>query len=180
MPAPFPDLQSIVAGGKRGLARALALIETHEGTTELAGLLDAALALARAHVAGLTGPPGVGKSTLTNALLRDWRGRGETIGVIAVDPSSRRTGGALLGDRARAWRPTPKIKAFCALHGRARPPWWPVRPDCRRRRFDARAVRPGADRKRRHRPVGSRYFVRGGQRDFLLASSPVRAIPCNS
>jgi LAO/AO transport system kinase len=49
----------------------------------------------------LTGPPGVGKSTLTNALLRDWRARGETVGVIAVDPSSRRTGGALLGDRAR-------------------------------------------------------------------------------
>ncbi len=101
MPAPVPDLQSIAAAGKRGLSRALALIETHEGTAELARLLDAALAQSRAHVAGLTGPPGVGKSTLTNALLRDWRGRGETVGVIAVDPSSRRTGGALLGDRAR-------------------------------------------------------------------------------
>jgi LAO/AO transport system kinase len=99
--APVPDLESIAAGGKRGLSRALALIETHEGTAELAELLDAALAQTRAHVAGLTGPPGVGKSTLANALLRDWRGRGETVGVIAVDPSSRRTGGALLGDRAR-------------------------------------------------------------------------------
>jgi LAO/AO transport system kinase len=98
--APFPDLSSIAAGGKRGLSRALALIETHEGTAELASLLDAAIAQTRAHAAGLTGPPGVGKSTLTNALLRDWRGRGETVGVIAVDPSSRRTGGALLGDRA--------------------------------------------------------------------------------
>ncbi|MGO8739454.1 methylmalonyl Co-A mutase-associated GTPase MeaB [Rhodoblastus sp.] len=101
MPAPFPNLDSIAASGKRGLSRALALIETHAGTAELAELLDAALAQTRAHTAGLTGPPGVGKSTLTNALLRDWRGRGETIGVIAVDPSSRRTGGALLGDRAR-------------------------------------------------------------------------------
>jgi LAO/AO transport system kinase len=99
--ANFPDLPSIAAGGKRGLSRALALIETHEGTAELAVLLDAALAQTRAHAAGLTGPPGVGKSTLTNALLRDWRARGETVGVIAVDPSSRRTGGALLGDRAR-------------------------------------------------------------------------------
>ncbi|MCI4678925.1 methylmalonyl Co-A mutase-associated GTPase MeaB [Rhodoblastus acidophilus] len=101
MLASFPDLQSIAAGGKRGLSRALALIETHEGTAELAELLDAALAQTRAHTAGLTGPPGVGKSTLTNALICDWRGRGETLGVIAVDPSSRRTGGALLGDRAR-------------------------------------------------------------------------------
>ena len=99
--ASFPDLSSIAAGGKRGLSRALALIETHEGTEELARLLDAAVVQTRAHAAGLTGPPGVGKSTLTNALLRDWRARAETVGVIAVDPSSKRTGGALLGDRAR-------------------------------------------------------------------------------
>jgi LAO/AO transport system kinase len=52
-------------------------------------------------VIGLTGPPGVGKSTLTNTLVARARARGETVGVIAVDPSSRRTGGALLGDRAR-------------------------------------------------------------------------------
>jgi LAO/AO transport system kinase len=101
MRAAVPDLASIADGGKRALSRALALIETHEGTAELAELLDAALAQTKAHTAGLTGPPGVGKSTLTNALLRDWRRRGETVGVIAVDPSSRRTGGALLGDRAR-------------------------------------------------------------------------------
>ncbi|MGO9391828.1 methylmalonyl Co-A mutase-associated GTPase MeaB [Rhodoblastus sp.] len=101
MGAPFLDLSSIATGGKRGLSRALALIETHEGAAELAKLLDAAVEKTRAHAAGLTGPPGVGKSTLTNALLRDWRARGETVGVIAVDPSSRRTGGALLGDRAR-------------------------------------------------------------------------------
>ena len=50
---------------------------------------------------GLTGPPGVGKSTLVSALVRAWRARGRTVGVIAVDPSSRRTGGALLGDRTR-------------------------------------------------------------------------------
>ena len=56
---------------------------------------------ARAHVIGLTGPPGVGKSTLTNVLVARARARGETVGVLAVDPSSRRTGGALLGDRAR-------------------------------------------------------------------------------
>ena len=98
--APF-TLDAVRAGGKRGLAQALALIETARGTPALAALLDAAAADPRAHVAGLTGPPGVGKSTLTNALVRAWRGEGRSVGVIAVDPSSRTTGGALLGDRAR-------------------------------------------------------------------------------
>jgi LAO/AO transport system kinase len=50
---------------------------------------------------GLTGPPGVGKSTLTAALARNYRERGPSVGVLAVDPSSTRSGGALLGDRAR-------------------------------------------------------------------------------
>jgi LAO/AO transport system kinase len=54
-----------------------------------------------AHVVGVTGPPGAGKSTLLSALVRVWRGRGRTVGVLAVDPSSKRSGGALLGDRAR-------------------------------------------------------------------------------
>lgn len=52
-------------------------------------------------VVGLTGPPGVGKSTLAGALIRHWNLLGAGVGMIAVDPSSRRSGGALLGDRAR-------------------------------------------------------------------------------
>jgi LAO/AO transport system kinase len=56
---------------------------------------------APAHVVGVTGPPGAGKSTLLSALVRAWRARGRTVGVLAVDPSSKRSGGALLGDRAR-------------------------------------------------------------------------------
>jgi LAO/AO transport system kinase len=64
-------------------------------------LLDAAYRDPRAHVIGFTGPPGVGKSTLVGALVAELRGRGRTVGVIAVDPSSRRSGGALLGDRTR-------------------------------------------------------------------------------
>lgn len=101
MPADIPNLTALQGGDKRLIARALAAIETHAGSDALAALLDAACRAARAHVIGLTGPPGVGKSTLTNALVARWRARGETVGVIAVDPSSRRTGGALLGDRAR-------------------------------------------------------------------------------
>jgi LAO/AO transport system kinase len=53
------------------------------------------------HVVGVTGPPGAGKSTLLSALVRVWRQRGRTVAVLAVDPSSKRSGGALLGDRAR-------------------------------------------------------------------------------
>jgi LAO/AO transport system kinase len=53
------------------------------------------------HVVGVTGPPGAGKSTLLAALLERWRARGATVAVLAVDPSSRRSGGSLLGDRAR-------------------------------------------------------------------------------
>jgi GTPase len=56
---------------------------------------------AKGHVIGVTGPPGAGKSTLLSALLGAWRGRGRTVAVLAVDPSSRRSGGSLLGDRAR-------------------------------------------------------------------------------
>ena len=53
------------------------------------------------HVVGVTGPPGAGKSSLLSELVRSWRATGRTVAVLAVDPSSRRTGGALLGDRAR-------------------------------------------------------------------------------
>jgi LAO/AO transport system kinase len=56
---------------------------------------------APAHVVGVTGPPGAGKSTLLGALVLGWREAGRTVAVLAVDPSSKRSGGALLGDRAR-------------------------------------------------------------------------------
>lgn len=53
------------------------------------------------HIVGITGPPGAGKSTLLSRLIAEWRARGRSVAVLAVDPSSRRSGGALLGDRAR-------------------------------------------------------------------------------
>jgi LAO/AO transport system kinase len=97
-----PDpLAELCAGGKPALARALARAEAAPEAEATLVLLDSAFADPRAHVVGLTGPPGVGKSTLASALVKAWRGRGLSVGVIAIDPSSHRTGGALLGDRTR-------------------------------------------------------------------------------
>ncbi|MFL5865549.1 MAG: ArgK/MeaB family GTPase [Thermoleophilaceae bacterium] len=56
---------------------------------------------APAHLVGVTGPPGAGKSSLLSALVQEWRQRGKTVAVLAVDPSSKRSGGSLLGDRVR-------------------------------------------------------------------------------
>jgi LAO/AO transport system kinase len=68
----------------------------------LRGVSPAALGgEAPGHVVGVTGPPGAGKSTLLSALVAEWRSRGLSVAVLAVDPSSKRSGGALLGDRAR-------------------------------------------------------------------------------
>src|SRR5690606_33541965 len=83
------------------LARALARLESAPDAPEVIALLEAAYAAPLAQVVGITGPPGVGKSTLAGRLLAAWRRRGDSVGVIAVDPSSRRSGGALLGDRMR-------------------------------------------------------------------------------
>ena len=87
--------------GKRALAAALAGLERDPDGAATQALLDAAWREPRAHVVGVTGPPGVGKSSLCAALVAAWRRNGKTVGVIAVDPSSRTSGGALLGDRVR-------------------------------------------------------------------------------
>ena len=91
--------------GKTALAGALAELERAPDSAASLALLETAYAAPRGHVLGVTGPPGVGKSTLLSALIARWRaaGRaeGRTVGVIAVDPSSRKSGGALLGDRTR-------------------------------------------------------------------------------
>ncbi|MCG8921352.1 methylmalonyl Co-A mutase-associated GTPase MeaB [Lentzea sp. CC55] len=87
-------------GEPRAVARLISLVE--QGSTHLP---EVAAALAphtgRAQVIGLTGAPGVGKSTSTNALVRAYRDQGKRVAVIAVDPSSPFSGGALLGDRVR-------------------------------------------------------------------------------
>ena len=83
------------------MALALARIEAAPGERHTLDLLDAAYADPRAHVVGITGPPGVGKSTLVSRLIAAYRQQGRSVGVIAIDPSSRRSRGALLGDRTR-------------------------------------------------------------------------------
>ena len=82
------------------LGRLLSVVENGgpEAERVLAPLRDR---VGRAHRAGITGPPGAGKSTLAHALVREWRRLGRTVAVVAVDPSSPVTGGALLGDRIR-------------------------------------------------------------------------------
>jgi LAO/AO transport system kinase len=110
MPAVDPaDLARRLRARDRSAApAALNVIEdrspaSREGARRLlAELSPAALGgEAPAHIVGITGPPGAGKSTLLSALLPEWRRRGQSAAVLAVDPSSKRSGGSLLGDRAR-------------------------------------------------------------------------------
>jgi len=91
---------AIVAGSVRALGRGLTWIEAGGPRAET---LSARLYPhgGRAHVVGITGSPGSGKSTLVRALTRAARGRGRTVGIVAVDPSSPFSGGAILGDRIR-------------------------------------------------------------------------------
>ncbi len=99
--ADLPDLLArFRAGERRALARLLTQVEndTALGREALRALFAAT---GRAHVVGVTGPPGAGKSTLVNRLITTWREQGQTVAVVAVDPSSSLTGGATLGDRVR-------------------------------------------------------------------------------
>ena len=88
------------AGDRRAVARLISFVEND--APQLREITAALVPLSgRAHVIGLTGSPGVGKSTSTSALVTGFRARGQRVGVIAVDPSSPFSGGALLGDRVR-------------------------------------------------------------------------------
>ena len=90
----------VLAGDTRAVARALSLVED-DPTTAARLLGEIFHHSGRAHLVGVTGPPGAGKSSLVDKLTVSWRAAGRTVGVLAVDPSSPFTGGALLGDRVR-------------------------------------------------------------------------------
>ncbi len=98
---PVPDLVAAAReGSPRAVARLISLVE--DESPQLRAIMSAlAPHTGRAQVIGLTGAPGVGKSTSTAALVRAFREQGRRVGVLAVDPSSPFTGGALLGDRIR-------------------------------------------------------------------------------
>jgi GTPase len=103
-PRRVADPESLIAaardGDARSLGRLVSLVEN--AAPELRRLMKIIAPMAgHARVIGLTGSPGVGKSTVTAALIRSFRGEGQRVGILAVDPTSPFSGGALLGDRVR-------------------------------------------------------------------------------
>jgi len=109
-PPTFHASERLAAAVKQGqrtaLAEALNLLDdrrprARDAATALLVHLQDANATPAGHLIGITGPPGAGKSTLASALITAWRRRGHRVGVLAVDPSSPISGGALLGDRLR-------------------------------------------------------------------------------
>jgi LAO/AO transport system kinase len=90
----------VLAGDPRAIARAISLIE--DEALQAGDLIRQIFPhTGRAYLVGVTGPPGAGKSTLVDRLVTETRSQGETLGVVAVDPTSPFTGGAILGDRLR-------------------------------------------------------------------------------
>ena len=100
MPDSAPLAERVRSGDARAIARAISLIE--DETPAAAALVrDIFPHTGRSYLVGVTGPPGAGKSTLVDKLTAETRAAGETVGVVAVDPTSPFTGGAILGDRLR-------------------------------------------------------------------------------
>ncbi|BCM86599.1 methylmalonyl Co-A mutase-associated GTPase MeaB [Methylobacterium indicum] len=115
MTVPAPDLAQLLSGNRAALARAITLVESKRADHRAAAreLLDAALPHAgKAVRVGITGVPGVGKSTTIDALGAALTARGHKVAVLAVDPSSSRTGGSILGDKTRMARLAVDPNAF--------------------------------------------------------------------
>src|SRR5215210_3749231 len=110
-----PDLDALLRGDRAALARAITLIESKRADDRAAArrLLDGVMARAgRGIRVGITGVPGVGKSTLVDTLGSTLTAQGHRVAVLAVDPSSSRTGGAILGDKTRMARLAADPNAF--------------------------------------------------------------------
>src|SRR4028119_1436941 len=97
---PTTELERILAGEARAVARAISKVEDNVGSA--AALMKAVFPhTGRGLVVGITGAPGAGKSSLVDRLAGFYRGRGERVGIVCIDPSSPFSGGAILGDRIR-------------------------------------------------------------------------------
>jgi LAO/AO transport system kinase len=94
----LPAIVQSIRSSRRELARLLTRVENDQAADALAAIYPHT---GNAHIIGVTGAPGTGKSSLVNALARFYRGEGKTVGIIAVDPTSPFSGGAILGDRIR-------------------------------------------------------------------------------
>ncbi|CUH93981.1 putative GTPase PYRAB02490 [Propionispora sp. 2/2-37] len=93
-------VKELLAGSRLALSRAITSVENeYENAIQI--MRDLYPHTGNAYVIGITGPPGAGKSTLTDKLAREYRRRGKTVGIIAIDPTSPFSGGAILGDRIR-------------------------------------------------------------------------------
>ncbi|HKD11356.1 MAG TPA: methylmalonyl Co-A mutase-associated GTPase MeaB, partial [Thermoanaerobaculia bacterium] len=92
-------VEGVLAGRPRDIGRAITAVEAEGGNAALSGRLFPRTG--RARVIGITGPPGAGKSSLAQRLAQAYRRAGRTVGIVAVDPSSPYSGGAILGDRIR-------------------------------------------------------------------------------
>ena len=93
-------VKGVLHGEKRAIAKSISIIENNEPEAQKI-ISQIYPKTGNAHIVGITGPPGAGKSTLIEKLVKELRNRGKTVGIVAVDPTSPFSGGAFLGDRVR-------------------------------------------------------------------------------